>query len=193
MKNHWLGALAGVALLGAVPAAPLDEGTRRLAHDIFQQLVEINTTDSAGSTTIAAEAMAKRLLEAGFAADDVKVLGPNDRKGNLVARLRGSGGGRQPILIIGHLDVVEARREGRRWWAAICTLGPVLLLWVLYCNVYPVPAYPSNLWPYVTFAWIASAVLVIRLRPALAAAPLPEYTPASPAPPGESGDRRWRP
>ncbi|MGA2113298.1 MAG: M20/M25/M40 family metallo-hydrolase [Bryobacteraceae bacterium] len=111
MKNHWLGALAGVALLGALPAAPLDEGTRRLAHDIFQQLVEINTTDSAGTTTIAAEAMAKRLLEAGFAAEDVKVLGPNDRKGNLVARLRGSGGGRQPILIIGHLDVVEARRE----------------------------------------------------------------------------------
>ena len=44
-------------------------------------------------------------------AEDVKVLGPNDRKGNLVARLRGSGGTLKPILIIGHLDVVEARRE----------------------------------------------------------------------------------
>jgi hypothetical protein len=99
-----------------------------------------------------------------------------------------------PIYIgVGAAEVVEARREGRRRWAAICALGPVLLLWVLYCNVYPVPTYPSNLWPYVTFAWIASAVLVIRLRPALAAAPLPEYTLASPAPPGESGDRRRRP
>ena len=63
-----------------------------------------------GSTTVAADAMAKRLLDAGFPASDVTVLGPNDRKGNLVARLRGSGA-RKPILIIGHLDVVEARRE----------------------------------------------------------------------------------
>jgi acetylornithine deacetylase/succinyl-diaminopimelate desuccinylase-like protein len=56
--------------------------------------------------------MAKRLLDAGFAAKDVQVLGPNERKGNLVARLRGTGaGGLKPILIIGHLDVVEARRE----------------------------------------------------------------------------------
>ena len=111
MKTQWIGTLAVAALLGPLSAAPLDEATRRLAHDIFQQLVEINTTDSAGSTTIAAEAMAKRLLDAGFAPEDVKVLGPNDRKGNLVARLRGSGGPPKPILIIGHLDVVEARRE----------------------------------------------------------------------------------
>jgi acetylornithine deacetylase/succinyl-diaminopimelate desuccinylase-like protein len=111
MKNHWLGILAVVALLAPLPASPLDEATRRLAHDIFQQLVEINTTDSVGSTTIAAEAMAKRLLDAGFAVEDVKVLGPNDRKRNLVVRLRGTGGARKPILIIGHLDVVEARRE----------------------------------------------------------------------------------
>ena len=110
MKNHWLGILAAAASLGSLSAAPLDEATRRLARDIFQQLIEINTTDSVGSTTVAADAMAKRLLDAGFPASDVTVLGPNDRKGNLVARLRGSGA-RKPILIIGHLDVVEARRE----------------------------------------------------------------------------------
>jgi acetylornithine deacetylase/succinyl-diaminopimelate desuccinylase-like protein len=99
-------------LLGSLVAAPLDEATRKLARDIFQQLIEINTTDSVGSTTVAAEAMAKRLLAAGFAAEDVKVLGPNDRKGNMVARYRGRGArGLKPILIIGHLDVVEARRE----------------------------------------------------------------------------------
>jgi acetylornithine deacetylase/succinyl-diaminopimelate desuccinylase-like protein len=114
MKVHiprLFGILALVALLRSLPAAPLDETTRRLARDIFQQLIEINTTDSVGSTTRAAEAMAMRLIDAGFAQEDVKVLGPNDRKGNLVARLRGSGGPRKPILIIGHLDVVEARRE----------------------------------------------------------------------------------
>jgi acetylornithine deacetylase/succinyl-diaminopimelate desuccinylase-like protein len=99
-------------LVGALAAAPLDEATRQLARDIFQQLIEINTTDSVGSTTVAAEAMAKRLIAAGFAAEDVKVLGPNARKGNMVARYHGTGSaGLKPILIIGHLDVVEARRE----------------------------------------------------------------------------------
>ncbi len=105
--RHWL---LLFALVRPLPAAPLDEATRQLARDIFQQLIEINTTDSVGSTTVAAEAVAKRLIDAGFAPEDVKVLGPTDRKGNLVARLRGSGT-RKPILIIGHLDVVEARRE----------------------------------------------------------------------------------
>ena len=86
--------------------------TRATAHDIFKQLIEINTTDSIGSTTVAAEAMAKRLLEAGFPAADVTVIGPNDRKGNMVARYRGQAGSKlRPILIIGHLDVVEARRD----------------------------------------------------------------------------------
>ncbi len=104
--------LAVLLALGSLTAAPLDDATRQLAHDIFQQLIEINTTDSVGSTTVAANAMAKRLLDAGFAPEDVKVLGPNDRKGNLVARYRGSGSsGLKPILIIAHLDVVEARRE----------------------------------------------------------------------------------
>ena len=105
-------AIATLLVLGTLAAAPLDEATRQLARDIFQQLIEINTTDSVGSTTVAAEAMAKHLLAAGFAAEDVKVLGPNARKGNMVARYRGTGsGGLKPILIIGHLDVVEARRE----------------------------------------------------------------------------------
>jgi acetylornithine deacetylase/succinyl-diaminopimelate desuccinylase-like protein len=113
MNLRFASATAVLLLLlfvGPLAAAPLDDATRKLARDIFQQLIEINTTDSVGSTTVAAEAMAKRLLEAGFAAEDVKVLGPNDRKGNLVARYRGTGG-LKPILIIGHLDVVEARRE----------------------------------------------------------------------------------
>jgi acetylornithine deacetylase/succinyl-diaminopimelate desuccinylase-like protein len=90
--------------------AQLDPGTRQLSRDIFQQLIEINTTDSVGSTTVAADAMAKRLLDAGFAKEDVVVMGPNSRKGNMVARLKGTGA-QKPILLIGHLDVVEARRE----------------------------------------------------------------------------------
>jgi acetylornithine deacetylase/succinyl-diaminopimelate desuccinylase-like protein len=94
----------------AQQSAPPDEATRRLAHDIFKQLVEINTTDSVGSVTAASEAMAQRFREAGFPDSDIRVLGPNDRKKNVVVRLHGSGKHR-PVLLIGHLDVVEARRE----------------------------------------------------------------------------------
>jgi len=110
---RWMAAAAPLfLLLTPLPGAPLDEPNRQLARDIFQQLIEINTTDSVGSTTTAAQAMAKRLLDAGFPAADVKVLGPDDRKGNLVVRVRVAGApGRQPILIICHLDVVEARRS----------------------------------------------------------------------------------
>jgi acetylornithine deacetylase/succinyl-diaminopimelate desuccinylase-like protein len=104
--------LALAALLALAAAAfpdQLDDSTRRLAHDIFRQLVEINTTDSVGSTTAAAEAMAQRLRDAGIPAADIQVLGPAANRENMVARLRGTGV-RRPILLIGHLDVVEAPR-----------------------------------------------------------------------------------
>jgi len=95
---------------GLLSAATLDDATQRLARDVFQQLIEIDTTRSSGNTTIAANAMAKRLLEAGIASADIRVLGANERKGNLVARIHGGQGSLKPILLIGHLDVVEARR-----------------------------------------------------------------------------------
>jgi acetylornithine deacetylase/succinyl-diaminopimelate desuccinylase-like protein len=94
----------------AASAANLDDATRQLSRDIFRQLIEINTTDSVGNTTTAAEAMRARLVLAGLPDGDVVVLGPNERKGNMVARLRGNGVGK-PILIIAHLDVVEAKRS----------------------------------------------------------------------------------
>ena len=93
-----------------VSTAQLDEATNKLSHDIFQQLIEINTTDSVGSVTRASEAMAQRFREAGFADSDIEILGPNDRKKNLVVRLHGTGK-HKPILLIGHLDVVEAHPE----------------------------------------------------------------------------------
>ncbi len=108
-----LQALTVIAFLLAAPVvlhAQITDATKHLSRDIFQQLVEINTTDSVGSTTVAAEAMAKRLRDAGFPASDVQVLGPNARKGNIVARLHGTGA-HKPVLMICHLDVVEARRE----------------------------------------------------------------------------------
>ena len=83
------------------------------AREIYKELVEINTTDTpTGNVTKAAEAMAARLKAAGFPAADIQVLGPDPKKGNLVLRWRaGAGAGRRPILLLAHLDVVEAKRE----------------------------------------------------------------------------------
>jgi acetylornithine deacetylase/succinyl-diaminopimelate desuccinylase-like protein len=83
---------------------------QQLAFDIYKELVEINTVTATGDTRQAAEAMAARLRTAGFAEGDVQVFSPAPRKGNLVARLRGTGK-RKPILLLAHLDVVPARRE----------------------------------------------------------------------------------
>jgi len=113
MRRHAfaiLSASAWTLLLWTVPAAAQAPSPHDLlAREIFEELVEIDTTDSAGNTTPAAEAMAARLKAAGFPDHDVRVLGPDPRKGNLVARLRGSGASR-PILLLAHLDVVEARK-----------------------------------------------------------------------------------
>src|SRR5881394_4490313 len=83
---------------------------QQLARDVFAELIAINTTHEHGNTTPAAAAMAHRLVAAGFPAADVQLLGPRPDNQNLVARLRGSGK-RRPILLLAHLDVVEARRE----------------------------------------------------------------------------------
>jgi acetylornithine deacetylase/succinyl-diaminopimelate desuccinylase-like protein len=86
------------------------EQYQQLGQDIFKELVEIKSTESGVGSTPAAEAVARRLLAAGFAPGDVVVIGPNERKKNLVARVHGKGAGK-PILLLAHLDVVEARRE----------------------------------------------------------------------------------
>ena len=92
----------------ALPAAGRDY--RSLSREIFQELIEIKTTESGVGSTPAAEAVARRLRAAGFADADIQVIGPAPNKKNVVVRLRGSGKAK-PLLIIGHLDVVEARKE----------------------------------------------------------------------------------
>jgi acetylornithine deacetylase/succinyl-diaminopimelate desuccinylase-like protein len=98
-------------------AAPLsaqiakDPAAQALEREILKQLIEINTSDSAGHTREAAEALAQRLLAAGLPQADVQVIGPSPRYQSLVARYRGQGGAKKPILLMAHLDVVDARRE----------------------------------------------------------------------------------
>src|SRR6266849_5262910 len=108
--KRWVLLFCAVVSCSSAGSAQGPEQTKQLARDIFKQLIEINTTDSVGNVTSASEAVAKRFREAGFPESDIHVLGPNDRKKNLVVRFHGSGK-RKPVLLIGHLDVVEARRE----------------------------------------------------------------------------------
>lgn len=81
---------------------------QQMAKEILQELVEIDTTDATGDNTAAAQAMADRLLAAGFSEEDVQVLAPAERKGNLVARYPGRDAGRKPLLLLAHIDVVAA-------------------------------------------------------------------------------------
>ena len=103
-----------IAILSAQTAGAQGALTphQRAAREIYSELISINTVDSVGSVTKAAEAMAARFRAAGFPDADVKVLIPPGKptKGNLVVRYRGRAGGAKPILLLAHLDVVAALR-----------------------------------------------------------------------------------
>src|SRR6476469_4143325 len=79
------------------------------AREIFKELVEINSAWKAGSTTPVARAIARRFLAAGFPAGDVTVIGPaGDKDSSVIVRMRGSSPSLKPMLLIAHIDVVEA-------------------------------------------------------------------------------------
>jgi len=102
-------AIASLAQVQAQTPSP-DETAFR---DLYRQLIEINTTRSVGSCTAAAEAMRARLLAAGIPASDTQILAPPDRPkdGALIAVLHGRDRTAKPILLLAHIDVVEAKRE----------------------------------------------------------------------------------
>ena len=81
----------------------------QLGHAILRELIEVNTTASAGNTTVVAEQLANRFKDAGFAEADVQVVGPGAKNRNLIVRYRGTGA-HKPVLLLAHLDVVEAKR-----------------------------------------------------------------------------------
>jgi len=101
-----LGTMAGPSV-AQVPRTPWDS----LARDLLRELVDINSTWTEGSTLAAAQAMAARVRAAGFPAEDVTVIQNAERKGNLVVRYRGRAGGKKPILLLSHIDVVAANPE----------------------------------------------------------------------------------
>lgn len=107
--------VAALCAASTLPAQTTLTPRQQAAREIYAELVSINTADSVGSVTRAAEAMAKRFRDAGFPANDVQVLIPAGKptKGNLVVRYPGSRGAAagKPILLLAHIDVVAARRE----------------------------------------------------------------------------------
>jgi acetylornithine deacetylase/succinyl-diaminopimelate desuccinylase-like protein len=106
---------AAAALLAAAPAAaqPAAGSGEAEFRAVYKELVETNTTLSAGSCTLAAERMAARLREAGFPASDLHLIvePAHPKEGNLVAILPGSDPKAKALLLLAHIDVVEANRD----------------------------------------------------------------------------------
>jgi acetylornithine deacetylase/succinyl-diaminopimelate desuccinylase-like protein len=100
------------ALSGSVLVAQTmpPESEQQLAREIYKEMVEIKSGYTTGATTPIAEAAARRLKAAGFPDADIFVGGAIPTKANLVVRYHGTGG-RRPILLLAHTDVVEAKRE----------------------------------------------------------------------------------
>jgi len=108
-------AAAASAPLGAQGKGPIYAPgaltpNQQLAREIYKELVEINTGVETGDITAAAQAMARRFRAAGIPEGDIFVGGPQPRKHNVVARIRGKGGpgAAKPLLLLAHIDVVEA-------------------------------------------------------------------------------------
>jgi len=108
--------LAAVAMPAAAQVAtgtmgPLRPDQQRF-RELYEELVETNTTLSAGSCTQAAEQLATRLRAAGLPAESVHVLTvpEHPKEGSLVAIYPGTSRTAKPILLLGHIDVVEANR-----------------------------------------------------------------------------------
>ncbi len=106
----FLASAAVIALGLSARAQDSAQPDEALFRAIYRELIEINTTESVGDTLIAAKAMSKRFTDAGFPESDVQVLSSGPRKGDMVARLRGTGA-KKPMLLVAHMDVVEAKRE----------------------------------------------------------------------------------
>ncbi|HET8691342.1 MAG TPA: M20/M25/M40 family metallo-hydrolase [Steroidobacteraceae bacterium] len=103
---------AGLAAAGAAAAEAADPGEAAF-RALYKELIEINTTRSAGDCTRAAEAMRAHLLAAGYPPEDLSILAPPEapKDGALVAVLRGKDRSVKPVLLLAHIDVVEAKRE----------------------------------------------------------------------------------
>jgi acetylornithine deacetylase/succinyl-diaminopimelate desuccinylase-like protein len=99
-------------LVAASAHAQNAERGKAAFREIYQEMVEIDSSPSTGSCTKVVRAAETRLQKAGFAADDVQVVIPDGKPddGNIVARIRAPGAKKKAVLLLAHIDVVDARR-----------------------------------------------------------------------------------
>lgn len=115
MRLHFR-AIAGLAVIAVATRSPAQQTLtpeQQFAKEIYKELLEINTSNMTSGTTVAANAMAKRFRDAGFAEQDIFLGGVRPDKHNLVVRYRGKGGPNapKPLLLLAHIDVVEALKS----------------------------------------------------------------------------------
>jgi acetylornithine deacetylase/succinyl-diaminopimelate desuccinylase-like protein len=103
---------AAMFLVAASAHAQNAEPGNAAFREIYQEMVEIDSSPSTGSCTKVVRAAETRLQKAGFAADDVQVVIPDGKPddGNIVARIRAPGAKKKAVLLLAHIDVVDARR-----------------------------------------------------------------------------------
>ena len=110
-KIHSAALIACIAVSSTLSAQqPPQSSFHQLGHAVLREMIETNTTGSSGNTTVLARQLQTRFEDAGFPAADVQVVGPTEKNQNLIVRYRGSGV-RKPVLLLAHLDVVEAKRD----------------------------------------------------------------------------------
>src|SRR5512141_385157 len=112
-RMRWITLAAGLAVTMPAHSAPAPSDGEADFRSLYQQLVEINTTLSVGSCTEAAEAMAARLQAAGLPKDSMEVIVPPEypKSGSLIATYPGKDRKLKPVMLLAHIDVVEAKRE----------------------------------------------------------------------------------
>jgi acetylornithine deacetylase/succinyl-diaminopimelate desuccinylase-like protein len=105
-------ALAAAFLITSTAQAEVADAGKSAFREIYREMVEIDSSPSTGSCTKVVRAAEARLEAAGFAADDLHVVIPENKPddGNIVARIRAPGAKKKGVLLLAHIDVVDAKR-----------------------------------------------------------------------------------
>ncbi|HEX4970168.1 MAG TPA: M20/M25/M40 family metallo-hydrolase [Steroidobacteraceae bacterium] len=111
--NALFAASLSLTLTGVVQAAPVADAGRDAFREIYKEMVEIDSSQSTGSCTKVVRAAETRLKAAGFGEDELHLVVPEGKPddGNIVARIRAKNPAKKGVLLLAHIDVVDARRE----------------------------------------------------------------------------------
>jgi acetylornithine deacetylase/succinyl-diaminopimelate desuccinylase-like protein len=113
MRTAFYAGLAVLSALTAMPAFAQQDAGRAAFRALYKEMVEIDSSPTTGSCTKVVTAMEARLKAAGYTSADYELVIPPGKPddGNIVARLKAPNATKKPVLLLGHIDVVDARRE----------------------------------------------------------------------------------